>query len=79
MTNTVRITHYIGYSGATLPNTYENRVHDAQAYAALVPKLMWNSAIANNDHDREAWARQAGLYAKCAAHNARMALELVSR
>jgi hypothetical protein len=77
MMNIVKITHFISFSGEHLPATAENYAADVTPYSAVAEEMVAKAALnTNNPHDRNAYALQAGFYARRAAHNALRAEEL---
>ena len=72
----MKITHFISFSGGTLPATAENYANDAAQYIESIHRMILFSLDAKNDHDRNAYALGAGQYAKCAAHSGLRALDL---
>lgn len=76
MKTPTRITHRISFSGAVELANAESYRKDAGLYGAIVPRLIEMATSADNDHDRKAWAWQAGLYARNAA---RCALESLKK
>ena len=77
MRNIVKITHFISFSGEHLPATAENYAADVTPYSVVAEEMIAKAALStNNPHDRNAYALQAGMYARRAAHNALRAEEL---
>jgi hypothetical protein len=77
MRNILKITHFISFSGEHLPATAENYAADVTPYSAVAEEMVAKAALStNNPHDRNAYALQAGMYARRAAHNALRAEEL---
>jgi hypothetical protein len=74
--NIVRITHFISFRGEHLPATAENYAADVAPYSAEAVEKLALAAQSTNSHDRNAYALQAGMYARRAAHNAFRAKEL---
>lgn len=74
--NVRRITHFISFSGSEVPATAENYAEDAERYFSPMRYCMAKAETAYNDHDRNAWALQAGIHARIAGHCANRALEL---
>jgi hypothetical protein len=77
MRNVVKITHFISFSGEHLPATAENYAADVTPYSAVAEEMIAKAALSTNSpHYRNAYALQAGMYARRAAHNALRAEEL---
>jgi hypothetical protein len=76
MMTIVKITHFISFSGEHLPATAENYAADVTPYSAVAEEMVAKAALSSNSHDRNAYALQAGMYARRAAHNALRAEEL---
>ena len=76
MKNIVRITHFISFCGEHLPATAENYAAEVAPYSAVAAEMVAKAALSPNSHDRNAYALQAGMYARRAAHNALRAEEL---
>jgi hypothetical protein len=77
MRNIVKITHFISFSGEHLPATAENYAADVTPYSVVAEEMVAKAALStNNPHDRNAYALQAGMFARRAAHNALRAEEL---
>jgi hypothetical protein len=74
--NVVRITHFISSNGDHLPATAENYASDVAPFAAGAQEKIAQASLSNNAHDSNAYALQAGMYARQAAYNARRAQEL---
>jgi hypothetical protein len=70
MKNIVRITHFISFCGEHLPATAENYAAEVAPYSAVVVEMIAKAALSTNSHDRNAYALQAGMYARRAAYNA---------
>jgi hypothetical protein len=78
MANIVRITHFISFNGSHLLATAENYAADSAPYTAIAAEKIAQAVKSTSAHDRNAYALQAGLYARRAAHNALRALELAA-
>jgi hypothetical protein len=77
MRNILKITHFISFSGEHLPATAENYAAEATPYSAVAEEMVAKADLSTNSpHDRNAYALQAGMYARRAAHNALRAEEL---
>ena len=74
--NVVRITHFISSNGDHLPATAENYALDVVPYSAGAQEKIAQASLSKDAHDRNAYALQAGMYARQAAYNARRAEEL---
>jgi ribose 1,5-bisphosphokinase PhnN len=74
----VALTHFISCNGSHLPATAENYAADSAPYTAIAAEKIAQAVKSTSAHDRNAYALQAGLYARRAAHNALRALELAA-
>ncbi|WP_035357728.1 hypothetical protein [Edaphobacter aggregans] len=76
MRNILRITHFISFRGKLLPATAENYAADVAPYSAVATEKIALAFLSTNTHDRNAYALQAGMYARRAARSAFRAVEL---
>jgi hypothetical protein len=76
MRNILKITHFISFSGKHLPATAENYAADIAPYSVVVAQKVAQAVASTDSHDKNAYALQAGMYARFATRSAARAQEL---